>query len=156
MLAMSDILRLYISATTDLDFEREVLNRAITEIPTTLAWQITLTPLTHEEPDTQAITEADVHLLLLGGDVRAPIGVEWLAARRAGFPPERIVFAGVGKSDEEIALGLEHGIGEINAESEQEIRRVGALAAARDAARYLEGEAGPLSGLAAFAAGRDR
>ena len=67
----------------------------------------------------------------LGAGADIVSGGELLAARRAGFPPERIVFAGVGKSDEEIALGLEHGIGEINAESEQEIRRIGALAAAR-------------------------
>ncbi|HXY40694.1 MAG TPA: diaminopimelate decarboxylase [Vicinamibacteria bacterium] len=57
-------------------------------------------------------------------------GGELLAALRAGFPPERIVFAGVGKSDAEIALGLEHGIGEINAESEDEIRRIATIAAA--------------------------
>ena len=36
-------------------------------------------------------------------------GGELLAALRAGFPPERIVFAGVGKTDEELALGLETG-----------------------------------------------
>ncbi len=59
-------------------------------------------------------------------------GGELRAALRAGFPPQRIVFAGVGKSDAEIALGLEHGIGEINAESEEEIRRIAAIAAAGD------------------------
>ena len=58
-------------------------------------------------------------------------GGELLAALRAGFPPERIVFAGVGKSDEELALGLERGIGEFNAESEEEIARLGAAATAR-------------------------
>lgn len=58
-------------------------------------------------------------------------GGELLAALRAGFPPERIVFAGVGKTDEELALGLERGIGEFNAESEDEIARLGAAAVAR-------------------------
>ncbi len=58
-------------------------------------------------------------------------GGELLAARRAGFPAERIVFAGVGKTEAEIALALEGGIGEIVAESEDEIRRVSACAAAR-------------------------
>ncbi|HET7293026.1 MAG TPA: diaminopimelate decarboxylase [Vicinamibacteria bacterium] len=51
-------------------------------------------------------------------------GGELRAALRAGFPPERVVFSGVGKTDDEIALGLEEGIGEWNAESEDEIRRV--------------------------------
>jgi diaminopimelate decarboxylase len=67
----------------------------------------------------------------LGAGADIVSGGELLAARRAGFPPERIVFAGVGKADSEIALGLEHGIGEWNAESEDEIARIGAAAAAR-------------------------
>lgn len=64
----------------------------------------------------------------VGADIVS--GGELLAALRAGFPPERVVFAGVGKSDEELALGLRHRIGEINAESEQEIQRISAAAAA--------------------------
>jgi hypothetical protein len=92
---MSDVLLLYISAAADLDLEREVLNRSITEIPTTLAWRIVLTPLTAEEPDLKAIADADVHLLLLGSDVRAPVGVEWLAARRAGHMPAMFLSASV-------------------------------------------------------------
>jgi diaminopimelate decarboxylase len=67
----------------------------------------------------------------LGAGADIVSGGELLAARRAGFPPERIVFAGVGKSGAEIGLGLEHGIGEWNAESEDEIARIGAAAAAR-------------------------
>ncbi len=67
----------------------------------------------------------------LGAGADIVSGGELLAVRRAGFPPERIVFAGVGKTDAEIALALEHGIGEINAESEGEIRRIAALASER-------------------------
>ena len=67
----------------------------------------------------------------LGAGADIVSGGELLAARRAGFAPERIVFAGVGKSEAEIALGLEHGIGEWNAESEDEIGRIAAAAAAR-------------------------
>jgi diaminopimelate decarboxylase len=66
----------------------------------------------------------------LGAGADVVSGGELLAARRAGFAAERIVFAGVGKSETEIALGLEEGIGEINAESEAEIERIG-LAASR-------------------------
>ena len=57
-------------------------------------------------------------------------GGELLAALRAGFPPERIVFSGVGKTDAEISLGLEQGIGEWNAESEAEIERLSRAASA--------------------------
>ncbi len=67
----------------------------------------------------------------LGAGADIVSGGELLAAVRAGFPPSRIVFAGVGKSDEEIALGLEQGIGEWNAESEEEIRRLSTAASAR-------------------------
>jgi len=56
-------------------------------------------------------------------------GGELRAALRAGFPPERIVFAGVGKTDDEIRLALDAGIGEFNAESALEIGRIGRAAA---------------------------
>jgi diaminopimelate decarboxylase len=66
----------------------------------------------------------------LGAGADIVSGGELEAALRAGFPPERIVFSGVGKSDAEIALGVERGIGEFNAESEAEITRVSAAASA--------------------------
>jgi diaminopimelate decarboxylase len=69
----------------------------------------------------------------LGAGADIVSGGELRAAVRAGFPPRHVVFAGVGKTDEEIALGLDHGIGEWNAESEDEIRRLSAAAAARGA-----------------------
>jgi diaminopimelate decarboxylase len=56
-------------------------------------------------------------------------GGELRAALRAGFTADRIVFSGVGKSEDEIALGLEHDIADFNAESEAEIERIAAVAA---------------------------
>lgn len=50
------------------------------------------------------------------------------AAIDAGFPAPKIVFAGVGKTDEEIAVALEYGIGCFNAESEPEIEAIEAIA----------------------------
>ena len=41
------------------------------------------------------------------------------------------MFSGVGKTDAELDAGLDAGIGEFNAESEDEVRRLAALAAAR-------------------------
>ena len=66
----------------------------------------------------------------LGAGADIVSGGEMLAALRAGFPAERIVFSGVGKSDAEIALGVARGIGEFNAESEDEIARISTAAAA--------------------------
>ncbi len=70
-------------------------------------------------------------LASLGAGADIVSGYELQAALRAGFPPERIVFSGVGKTEEEIAAGLDAGIGEFNAESEDEIGRISALAASR-------------------------
>ncbi len=66
----------------------------------------------------------------LGAGADIVSGGELRAALRAGFAPERIVFSGVGKTDPEIALGVERGIGEFNAESEAEIARISAAASA--------------------------
>jgi diaminopimelate decarboxylase len=75
-------------------------------------------------------------LASLGAGADIVSGFELKAARRAGFPPERIVFSGVGKTDEELALGLQAGIAEFNAESEGEILRLsGAATAAGTSAR---------------------
>jgi hypothetical protein len=84
---MTDRVSLYISGASDLTAEREVLSRAITEIPTSLGWRITQTPIGDEPLALQAAAQADLHVLILGGDIRAPIGAEWLAARRAGHAP---------------------------------------------------------------------
>ncbi|MCM1108165.1 MAG: diaminopimelate decarboxylase [Clostridium sp.] len=56
-------------------------------------------------------------------------GGEIEACLRAGFNPESIVYAGVGKSDWEIELGLEHGIGFFNVESIPELEIIHQLAA---------------------------
>jgi len=50
-------------------------------------------------------------------------------ALHAGAPPERILFAGPGKTDAELELAIKHGIGEIHVESTVEIERVASLGA---------------------------
>ncbi|MDR1745865.1 MAG: diaminopimelate decarboxylase [Tannerella sp.] len=58
-------------------------------------------------------------------------GGEIEAALRAGFPANKIVFAGVGKADWEINLGLESNIACFNVESLAELRILNDLAAAK-------------------------
>ena len=65
-----------------------------------------------------------------GGEIRA--------ALKAGFPADKIVFAGVGKADWEIRLGLEAGICCFNVESLPELENIDALA----------GEAGKVASVA--------
>ena len=55
-----------------------------------------------------------------GGEVRAAIA--------AGFPPESIVFAGVGKSDAEIRYALQQGIARFNVESAAELEVIDEIA----------------------------
>jgi diaminopimelate decarboxylase len=55
-------------------------------------------------------------------------GGEYLRARAAGVPGERIVFSGVGKTAEEMRLALEGGIRQFNVESEPELLRLSAVA----------------------------
>ncbi len=64
--------------------------------------------------------------LLAGMGAGADIvsGGELLRALAAGFPPERVVFSGVGKTDEELLAALTVGVGHINVESLAELRRV--------------------------------
>ncbi|MGE0454693.1 MAG: diaminopimelate decarboxylase [Vicinamibacteria bacterium] len=64
----------------------------------------------------------------LGAGADIVSGGELRAALRAGFPAERIVFSGVGKTEAEMELAVAHDVGEFNAESEEEIRRLSAVA----------------------------
>lgn len=49
-------------------------------------------------------------------------------ALTAGIPAEKIVFSGVGKSDQEIAYALEQNIGQLNVESEAEWQKIAGIA----------------------------
>lgn len=55
-------------------------------------------------------------------------GNEVLMALKCGFPASRIVFAGVGKTDREMNIGLEHDIFCFNCESVQELEILNELA----------------------------
>ena len=53
---------------------------------------------------------------------------EYLRAKAAGIPGERIVFSGVGKTKEEMRIALEGGIRQFNVESEPEMRDLSEVA----------------------------
>jgi diaminopimelate decarboxylase len=61
----------------------------------------------------------------LGADVVS--GGELQRALLAGIPADKIVFSGVGKTDEELALAIESDIAQINVESGAELERLIAL-----------------------------
>jgi diaminopimelate decarboxylase len=68
-------------------------------------------------------------LAKLGAGVDIVSGGELYRALKAGVPPERIVFSGVGKTVEEIAHALDTGILMFNLESPQELLAVNECAA---------------------------
>lgn len=79
---MADTVFLYISAASDLNLERDSLSRAVTEIPVPLGWRIVQSPVRGEPVELEAVAQADMYILLLGSDIRAPIGQEWLISRK--------------------------------------------------------------------------
>ena len=68
------------------------------------------------------------------GDLGAGMDVvsagEYLRARAAGVPGDRIVFSGVGKTRTEMRMALEGGIRQFNVESEPELRALSEVATA--------------------------
>jgi diaminopimelate decarboxylase len=64
----------------------------------------------------------------LGGGADVVSAGELQLAVQAGIPAQRIVFAGVGKRDDEIVAGLEAGIRGFNVESESELAVIDELA----------------------------
>lgn len=92
---MVESINLYISAAGDLMSERDLLNRSITEMPVSLGWQITLTPVGEKQINKLALTNAHIHLLLLGEDIRAPVGFEWYLSIKSRRMPIAFLKSGI-------------------------------------------------------------
>ena len=80
---------------------------------------------------------SNVAVLKLLGDLGAGMDVvsggEYLRARAAGVPGDRIVFSGVGKTRDEMRMALAGGIRQFNVESEPELRALSQVAASMGA-----------------------
>ena len=72
-------------------------------------------------------------LAALGSGMDVVSGGELFRARAAGCDPSRIVYAGVGKRDDEIAAALEAGIFLLNVESEAEFENIARIARGKGA-----------------------
>jgi diaminopimelate decarboxylase len=64
-----------------------------------------------------------------GAGLEIASGAEYVRARAAAADPDRILFAGPGKGDDELKYVIQNGIGEIHLESYEEIDRVAAVGA---------------------------
>ena len=88
---MVDTLKLFVSAANDLPHERELIGQIITELPVTLGWQINLSQIGKHTSKDELILDADFHLIIIGEDIRAPIGYEWYLSRNAGHQAEFLI-----------------------------------------------------------------
>jgi hypothetical protein len=72
--------RLFVSGGPDQELAREMLGRALAEIPVNVGWVIKRTP------DVDSVAESHLHLLFLGADIWAPVGLELWWAQRTEKP----------------------------------------------------------------------
>jgi diaminopimelate decarboxylase len=70
-------------------------------------------------------------LAKLGAGADVVSGGELLRARAAGVPPDKVMFSGVGKTADELALAVEQNILCVNVESEPELELLASIASAK-------------------------
>jgi len=90
--------RLYVSVDLDLGKERELLGRSLIEIPLDAGWEITYSPRGNSPLKPGKIISADIHIVLMGGDIRAPVGQECFLAMRNGRPLIPLLKTGVNRT----------------------------------------------------------
>lgn len=127
---MAELLRLFISATHDLDAERAAIGRALAGLPLEIGMEIRRTPSAGASLETmhELVANVDRFYFLLGEDISAPAGAEWflawklersvLALRRGGrhtpaaleflrnAPVEWAAFAGAADAARLVALDV--------------------------------------------------
>ncbi len=74
--------KIYISASPDLMPERETAAKMIAELPVSLPWHILQTPIEARPVDVEALIGVDLYFLVMGADIRAPVGLELHFARQ--------------------------------------------------------------------------
>lgn len=81
---MSDVLRVFVGATSDLETERAVIGRSVAELPVKFGIEIRRTPplLPTFEEIAQRLLDVDRVYFLMGNDITAPAGLEWHLAWR--------------------------------------------------------------------------
>jgi diaminopimelate decarboxylase len=79
----------------------------------------------------------------LGAGADVVSGGELKRARAAGIPPEKIMFSGVGKTADELALALDDGILCINVESEPELALLSQIAEAKGRTAHVSVRVNP-------------
>jgi len=81
---MAETLRIFVSATRDLESARAVIGQTLAELPVQIGAEIRRTPADGLSYDSlfEAISNVDRLYFLLGRDITAPSGVEWMLGLR--------------------------------------------------------------------------
>lgn len=87
---MAEKLRIFVSATNDLESSRAAIGRAVAELPVQIGIEIRRTPVHGAAYDDifELIANVDRAYFLLGRDITAPAGTEWYL----GWKLERSIF----------------------------------------------------------------
>lgn len=93
---MAEKLRIFVSATNDLEAARAVIGRAVAELPVQIGIEIRRTPAQGAAYDDifELIANVDRVYFLLGRDITAPAGTEWYLSwklERSIFPLRAVV-----------------------------------------------------------------
>ncbi len=93
---MAEILRLFVSATNDLEPERAIIGRAVADLPVQIRMEIRRTAVGGAKYDDiyELIANVDRFYFLMGRDITAPAGAEWHLAwqlERSVMPLKNVV-----------------------------------------------------------------
>ena len=111
----------YCYSTATLERHYQVFADAFADVPSLVCYAV-------KANSNQAVI-ATLARLGAGADVVSE--GELKRALKAGVPPDKIMFSGVGKTDRELALAVDSGILCVNVESEQELDRLSTIATAK-------------------------
>src|SRR5499425_1808672 len=111
----------YCYSTATLERHYRVFAGAFADVPSLVCYAM-------KANSNQAVIKT---LARLGAGADVVSGGELRRARAAGVPAEKIMFSGIGKTADELALAVDEGILCVNVESEPELELLSAIAAAK-------------------------
>jgi len=108
----------YIYSQATLERHFKAMDEAFAAVPHTICYSV-------KANSNLAVVK---NFINLGGGVDIVSGGELYRALKAGVDPQKVVYSGVGKKDDEIEYALNTGILMFNVESEQELTRISEIA----------------------------
>ncbi len=108
----------YVYSQATLERHFRAFDAAFAAVPHTICYSV-------KANSTMAVLK---NFIKLGGGVDIVSGGELFRALKAGADPNKVVYSGVGKRDDEIEFALNSGILMFNVESEQELTRINEIA----------------------------